>query len=156
MKNSIPINRMSILYVLAFGSIEVFYSVVFTETGFSLWVTAGVLLSCLLGILLGAWKYGSIRTLVVSRMQRLRKAPGLRLMSLVSFFYSPDDVEKTFKPIIADWHKELFEALAARRKWRSRWINVKYRYRFAQAMGLSKVLKLVDTVIKTVTSAFSR
>jgi hypothetical protein len=90
------------------------------------------------------------------RPQRLKKAPGVRFISLVDFFYSAEDVEKTFKPIVSDWHKEYFRALAAQGVWRSRWINIKYRYRFAQAMGLCKAWQLVDKVIGVVSSVMSK
>src|SRR6185295_13490790 len=61
---------------------------------------------------------------------RIKKAPGTRLMLLVSFLYSHSDIEKIFEPTIADWRKEYFEALMAHCLWKARWINVRYRYRF--------------------------
>jgi len=88
--------------------------------------------------------------------QPIKKAPGYGLIRMVVFLYSTDDVEKTFKPIISDWHREYFEALATQRTWKSRWINIHYCYRFAQAMGLCKAWKLVGIIVKTVTSAFSK
>ncbi len=88
--------------------------------------------------------------------QIVKKVPGLSLMSLVDFLYSQDDVEKTFRPIISDWQKEYFEALAAQRLWKSRWINFRYRYRFAQAIGLSSAWKLIDTAVKIMTAAISK
>jgi hypothetical protein len=69
-------------------------------------------------------------------------------MSVVTFLYSPVDVEKVFEPTLADWRKEYFEALAAHHRWGARWINVRYRYRFAAAMGLSKAWKLIDLVLQ--------
>jgi hypothetical protein len=88
--------------------------------------------------------------------QPIKKAPGYGLIRMAAFFYSIDDVERTFKPIISDWHREYFEALATQRRWKSRWINIQYRYRFAQAMGLCKVWKLIEIIVKTVTGAFSK
>jgi hypothetical protein len=90
------------------------------------------------------------------RGQRIKTAPGLRLMSLVTFLYSSDDVERTFKPFISDWHKEFFEALATQRTWKSHWINIRYRYQFVKMTGLSKAWKLIDTTVRTLTSAISK
>lgn len=90
------------------------------------------------------------------RKKRVRKAPGIRLMLIATFLYSPADVEKVFEPTLADWRKEYFEALAARRRWKAQWINVRYRYRFALAMGLSKGWKLIDLVLQVVRSAISK
>lgn len=74
------------------------------------------------------------------------KAPGSKLLAFVEFFYSPKTVEHTFKPLVADWHHELFEALKTKRTWKALWISVRYRYAFIKAMGLSKVWSAIETV----------
>ena len=64
-------------------------------------------------------------------------------LSFVEFFCSPKAVEGIYKPIIADWRNECFNALEHGRKWKARWISVRYNCRFIQALGLNKLLSLV-------------
>jgi hypothetical protein len=79
-------------------------------------------------------------------------APGKRLLSVVQFFYSSADVQKTFKPIIADWRKECFDALTEKRVWKARWISIRYRCRFLQAMGLNRIWGLIESIIQVIKS----
>jgi len=83
-----------------------------------------------------------------ARRRRIKNAPGLKLLSIVEFFFSPTTVEETFKPTVADWHSEYFEALKQKKFWRARWISVRYTYRFIVAMGLSKVLFAIRSVAR--------
>jgi hypothetical protein len=76
---------------------------------------------------------------------RIRKAPGSRLLAIVDFLFSPATIEETFKPTVADWHEEYFEALKQKRFMKARWINVRYTYRFIQTMGLSKVFSVIKS-----------
>lgn len=82
-----------------------------------------------------------IREVPGTKLQKIKKAPGARLLSIVEFFYSPATVEETFKSIVADWQAEYFDALSRKRRWKARWISVRYTCRFVHAMGLSKVLE---------------
>lgn len=85
------------------------------------------------------------------RERHINKAPGARLIQMADFFFSPKAVEETFKPTVADWRTEYFEALNQKRPLKARWINVRYTYRFLMAMGLSKafsIVKGVKSVIK--------
>ena len=74
---------------------------------------------------------------------RIYRAPGRRLLLVVEFLYSARTVQETFIPIIADWHLEYFEALKQRRQYKAHWISFKWRLRFVEAMGLSKILSLL-------------
>lgn len=78
-----------------------------------------------------------------SRGIRFERAPGSNYLSLAEFFYSPKAVEEIFKPIVADWRTEYFNALEQKRKWKARWISIRYHYRFIQVIGLSKVFSLI-------------
>lgn len=79
---------------------------------------------------------------------RIANAPGARHLILVDFLYSPRTVEETFKPIIADWRLEYFNALAEKRKHKARWISIRYSYRFALAMGLSHAYALIRQIVR--------
>lgn len=83
-----------------------------------------------------------------ARVGKLRKAPGTRLLRFVDFFFSPKTVEHTFKPTVADWRVEYYEARNQKRFLKARWINVRYTYRFIMAMGLSKALEAVRELMK--------
>jgi hypothetical protein len=74
------------------------------------------------------------------------KAPGTILLEICNFLFSPKVMEQTFKPLVADWRYELFEAMKDGQKWKSRWISVSYRYKFIMAMGLSKVFSLLKII----------
>jgi hypothetical protein len=74
-------------------------------------------------------------------------APGGRLLKVVDFFYSRAAVEETFKPIIADWRTEYFEAVLDGRTWKARWITARYSYAFVMAMGLSSVFSIVRSFL---------
>ena len=73
---------------------------------------------------------------------RIHNAPGSYLLALVDFLFSPKIIEQTFKPLVADWQHEYFEALKQNRKWKARWISVRYRCAFVWAMSLSKAFSL--------------
>ena len=79
---------------------------------------------------------------------RIANAPGARHLILVDFFYSPRTVEETFKPIIADWRLEYFNALAEKRKHKARWISIRYSYRFLLAMGLSQAYAFIKQIVR--------
>src|ERR1044072_760418 len=70
-----------------------------------------------------------IRVFTIRRKTRnsttpvLVKAPGTKLLTLVDFLFSPKTVERTFKPLIADWRYEYFEALNQGRKYKAHWIS---------------------------------
>lgn len=78
-----------------------------------------------------------------SQRNLISTAPGSKLLSIVEFLFSPQTVECTFKPIIADWRMEYFDALKLEKRWKARWISVRYICRFIIAMGLSKVLSFI-------------
>lgn len=77
---------------------------------------------------------------------RTTKAPGARLLAVIDFLFSPKTVEQTFKPLIADWRHEYFEALKQNRKWKARWISARYRFSFINAITLSKVFSLLKQI----------
>ena len=76
----------------------------------------------------------------------VRNAPGTRLLLIADFLYSPKTFEQTFKPLIADWRYEYFEALKHGRTKKARWISFRYRYSFVMAMSLSKVFSLLKQI----------
>lgn len=99
----------------------------------------------IVGSLLAVLRFAIEVKLVTNRIAR---APGARHLILVDFLYSPRTVEETFKPIIADWRLEYFNALAEKRKHKARWISIRYSYRFALAMGLSHAYALIRQIVR--------
>src|ERR1044072_1750745 len=85
-------------------------------------------------------------TRTTSQTNLISAAPGSSLLSLVEFLFSPYTVEHTFKPIVADWRTEFFDALHKGRYWKARWVRVRYTFSFVMAMGLSKVFSLVRSI----------
>lgn len=115
-----------------------------------------VLVAMLIGFLLGVIEilirvcFAFVRALFEDRnthrssaKSRIQKAPGANLLAVAEFFFSHQTVEQTFRPLVADWRYEYCEALKESRKWKGRWISVRYRYSFIMAMGLSKVFSLL-------------
>lgn len=78
------------------------------------------------------------------KFPRIEKAPGSLFLSFVDFFYSSRTVETIFQPLVADWRNEYFEALMKQRKWKARWISIRYRYSLIQVIGL----EIVSVIIK--------
>jgi hypothetical protein len=81
---------------------------------------------------------------------RLSKPPGTHLLALVDFLFSPKTVELTFKPLVADWRNEYFEALRQGRTLKAHWISVRYRVRFACVFVMSSGLSNVFSVFKQI------
>jgi hypothetical protein len=83
---------------------------------------------------------------------QIRRPPGAKLLDLVDFLFPLKTVERTFKPFIADWQYEYFEALKQSRTKKARWISIRYRFAFActfiKAMGLSKMFSLFKQISK--------
>jgi hypothetical protein len=77
----------------------------------------------------------------------IRKGPGTRWLAFVEFFYSPKTVELTFKPLIAEWQHEIFEALKEGRTRKVYWISMRHRWYFLKAMGLSELLEAIEKVV---------
>jgi len=102
-------------------------------------------------VLLIAWFLTVVAISIADNLftrSNITKAPGTRLLGLVDFLFSPKTVEQTFKPIVADWRHEYFEAKKQERKWKARWISTRYRFSFIMAMGLSKVFSLFKQLSK--------
>jgi hypothetical protein len=76
----------------------------------------------------------------------ISKAPGSRLLTIVQYLYYPKTVEEVFKPLIADWRTEYFDALKAGKNRKASWINIRYIISFGMAMGLSKILSVIRSV----------
>ena len=74
---------------------------------------------------------------------KVYRLPGTRLLRLVDFFYHPNTVKCTFKPLIADWQAEYFNAYQENRTVKARWICVRYYWAFFAAIGLTKLFSLV-------------
>jgi len=80
--------------------------------------------------------------------RRLKKAPGSNLLILVEYLYSPATVEEVFKPIVADWRKEFFDALREHKRLKSHFVRVRHLFSFGMAMGLSKALSLIRVIAR--------
>lgn len=76
----------------------------------------------------------------------INKTPGATLLRLVNFLYSTGTVEKTFKPIIADWRTEYFEATCQGSFVKARLISAGYAYRFVAAMALSTIYSFLRSL----------
>jgi hypothetical protein len=74
---------------------------------------------------------------------RLHKAPGVILLRIVIFLYSPTAVDEVFMPLIGDWRKENFDALVRGEIWKARWINLRYVMSLVMAMGLTKAFSVI-------------
>lgn len=110
-------------------------------------------------ILFFATTFLVIRLLLITRIEfregkitwdrpstKIKAAPGSNLLLIVEFLFSPKTVENVFRPIVADWRTEYFTALREERRWKARWINVRYIFSFGKAIGLSKFLSIVRSV----------
>jgi hypothetical protein len=105
-------------------------------------IAVGILLSLVMsGTIL--WLLNISRGVFVRAKHSMTNPPGTILLAFVDFLFSPASVEQTFKPLIADWRYEYFEALKQNRKWKARWISIRYRCAFVWSMSLSKVLSLL-------------
>ena len=71
-----------------------------------------------------------------------KNAPGSRVLKFVDLFCNPSTVEKTFKPLVADWRYEYFEALEEERDIKARWISVRYCWSVAMALGITNLVLL--------------
>lgn len=100
--------------------------------------------SDLLSLLKIVFLFAALQSVVRSSRVRLQQPPGSIWLSLVDFLYSPTTVEKVFKPIVADWRTEYFEALKAKRMLKARWISFRYYWSMLKAMGISQVLSLLS------------
>jgi hypothetical protein len=78
---------------------------------------------------------------------RIERAPGSVFLIFVDFFYSSKTVENIFLPLVADWRNEYFEALLKGRKWKARWISIRYRYIFIQVIG-SEIVSVIIKILK--------
>jgi hypothetical protein len=79
--------------------------------------------------------------------KRIARPPGATLLYIVDFLYKAKIVEETFKPIVADWRTEYFEALKQGRRLKASWISVRYRFSFIFAMGMSKLFSFFKSFI---------
>ena len=76
--------------------------------------------------------------------------PGGKLLRLSEILFSPKTVTLTFRPLIADWQYEYFEALKAKRPgWQLRLISIRYAWHYAKACGLSKIVQVFKAVAKS-------
>jgi hypothetical protein len=103
--------------------------------------------SDLLALLKVVFLLGAIYSVARSARVRLQQPPGSIWLSFVEFLYSATKVEKVFKPIIADWRLEYFEALKAKRPLKARWISFRYYWGMFKAMGISQVLSLLSRYV---------
>jgi len=79
----------------------------------------------------------------------IHSSPSSFLISISTFCFSSKNNEEMFKPIVADWQEEYFEALFKKEIWKARWINVRYTYAFLGAMWQkSPIGNLIEFVSK--------
>lgn len=83
------------------------------------------------------------------RQVKLTRPPGQRLLRVTSLLFSPKTIALTFKPLIADWHAEYFEAIKNGHHLHARLISLRYYWYYAKACGLSKFAKLFKAVAKS-------
>lgn len=81
------------------------------------------------------------------RRSGLKRPPGNILLRICDFLFSKKTVMLTFRPLIADWRMEYYEALDSRRRAKARWICVRYYWYFAKAFGLSKLYTLIKEIV---------
>lgn len=79
-------------------------------------------------------------------------APGSSWMKYINFFYSKKFVEGTIKPVMADWHYEYFEALQEGRRWKARWVSVRYHWAMIETLWLGKAWEMVEKVFGLIKS----
>jgi hypothetical protein len=128
--------------------------------GVTLSSTSNKVVTIFLGIagafLTGVWGYKLVGRLMRlskrlenkddGKIQHLKKAPGSTLLIFVEYFYSPKMVNEVFKPIVADWRNEYFDALRDGNKSKASWISARYIISFCMAMGLSKVFSVIRSI----------
>lgn len=109
------------------------------------WILRGVfgLLSLISEAFLGTLRLVLIRNRPRERKKVVTVAPGSRLLSIADFLCSPISLELTFRPIVRDLRSEYLAALALKRRWKAKWIRVRYLYSFIAAMGLNKLFSLL-------------
>ena len=137
--------RFSPLVLLASlaGLALVIWGVWYIRNGSDYFGVALSIFVSVLGITLGATFYYE-----KSANLRIKKAPGSTLLSIVDFFFSPTVIENVFKPIVADWRTEFFNALQKGWRWKAKWIQARYTVSFMMAMGLSKVFSFIKSLAR--------
>ena len=79
----------------------------------------------------------------------IQSAPGQKLLRIAEIVFSPKTVMLTFRPLVADWQFEYFEALNENRsRWHLRMITFRYYWYFAKACGLTNVVRLFKGLAK--------
>jgi uncharacterized membrane protein len=111
----------------------------------------GVVFICSLALIIGLFRVASrmfekIGQQATDATPRIRKAPGSDLLVMVEYLYSPKIVEQVFKPIVADWRTEYFDALKEGKNRKAVWIRIRYILSFSMAMGLSKALSVIRSL----------
>jgi hypothetical protein len=91
---------------------------------------------------------GELLTRMGRHSPRIDPAPGSRHLLIVDFLFSPKDMEQIFKPIVADWRTEYFEALNQKRTWKARWVSVRYSYSFVASMGLRRIFSFIRSLTR--------
>ena len=57
--------------------------------------------------------------------KKIIRPPGDKLFNILEFLYTKKNFERIFEPMIADMQEEYFEALSAKRIWKTRWIHLR-------------------------------
>lgn len=74
--------------------------------------------------------------------------PGQSLLNVLEYFVSEKKLENTFFPLVADWHKEYFNAQYENRgRLKLFCIHIRYGLAFAKACGLLAALKICFSVV---------
>ena len=74
---------------------------------------------------------------------RIKKAPGYRILAVAEFLCGPKTIDQVFEPLVSDWQEEHFAALSQGRWFKARWISIRYMWKALLAFGLSKLLTAV-------------
>jgi hypothetical protein len=84
---------------------------------------------------------------VEARRGKIRKAPGTTLLAFAEWVFSEKKVEREFKPIIAEWRYEYYNALVQKRTIKAEWISTRWRYGFFKSMVKTEVLSFFRALL---------
>lgn len=102
-------------FILLLGNVQPLFEELVRDASPQFWLTILAVIIAILAITVSAIFISRMQTWKKIQTGRISKVPGAQLLAIVDFLFSPTAVEETFKPTVADWHKEYFEALSQKR-----------------------------------------
>ncbi|MFT5679865.1 MAG: hypothetical protein ACI8RZ_000770 [Myxococcota bacterium] len=79
---------------------------------------------------------------------RIADPPGLTILRIAKFFYTPATIKGVFLPLVADLQDEYFNAIDQQHSWKARWIRVCYFWDFLDTFGFQKAFDLLKALRK--------